>query len=256
MQPLDLHQEYSKIRTQGREISMETVTLESAEGNTAAKARTATFCDRLNHIIKMRPDVVRPGRSRTNDFASKFNIHYATANKLLNGKIDPSLALAWSIADAFDVSLNWLCGEGSRDVNEMRNESLVKILIFKTRSSEEQAFALVPAGELPRGFDSTNLVYAQTRTEKGDIENVIFKLITVPQEGKVHLIFDPKTKDTYLRRINVMPDRDELLCFTLETGAIETVKFSKAVFGQMSDAEKLCILGPVVARIKFGFKGD
>lgn len=219
-------------------------------------ALTGIFSDRLNQIINLRPGGIRPGRSRTNDFAAKFNIHYNTAHRLLHGKILPSVALLCSIAEAFDVSESWLLGRGARNVEDMRGESLVKIPIFKPRSAGSAAFATIPAGELPRDFDSTKLLYARTRTERGDVEDVIVRLMDEPQEGKVHLIYDPKIEDTYLRRINVIRARRELLCFTLETAAMETLRISDIVVGKESDTNQLSILGPVVARIKFAFKGD
>lgn len=230
--------------------------LEAGDGSPVSTELTGIFSDRLNQIIDLRPGDIRPGRSRTNDFAAKFNIHYNTAHRLLHGKILPSVELLYSIAGAFDVSESWLLGRGARNVKDMRGESLVKIPIFRPRSSRSAPFATIPADELPRDFDSTKLLYSRTRTERGDVEDVIVRLMDEPQEGKVHLIYDPKIDDTYLRRINVIAARGELLCFTLETAAMETVKISDVVVGGKGGTNMLSILGPVVARIKFGFKGD
>lgn len=215
-----------------------------------------TFCDRLTQIIDRRPDVVRKGRGRVNDFAAKFNIHYTTAHRLLEGKSLPSATLLCAIADKFEISESWLLGRGEPDVDVLLDKSSAKIQIFKPRSSEGKLFATIPISELPAGFDSSKLIYTRTVTERGREEDVIVKLMAEPSEGKVHLIYNPVDDSTYLRRINVLASKGDLLCFSVDTGATETLKAKDVVFGSLNVAKKLSVVGPVVARIRFGFKGD
>ncbi len=221
-----------------------------------SKELTVIFCDRLNQIIDRRPDIIRIGRGRTNDFAAKFDIHYTTAHRLLHGLSLPAATLLCNIAETFGVTESWLLGRGAPDVDEMLDESFVKLHIFKPRSSENNLFILFPTSELPAGFDSAALLYTRTATEKGEEEDVLVQQVAEPQEGKVHLIYNPEIENTYMRRINVIPTRGELLCFSLETGIMETMKMSDVVFGQTKGATKMSIVGPVIARVKLGFKGD
>ncbi len=230
--------------------------LEAGDESTVSSDLMAIFSERLNQAIDLHPEIIRPGRRRTNDFAAKFDIHYNTALRLLHGKILPSVVVLRSIADALDVTESWLLGRAVTNLKAMHDEPVVSIPIFKPRSSGNATCATIPAGELPPDFDATKLLYTRTRTERGDVEDVIVRLMDEPQEGRVHLIYDPKIEETYLRRINVIPARGELLCFTLETAAMETMRISDVVVGQKSETNKLSILGPVVARIKFAFKGD
>ncbi|ABD71957.1 hypothetical protein Rfer_4270 (plasmid) [Rhodoferax ferrireducens T118] len=227
-----------------------------SEENLVSKELTVIFCDRLNQIIDRRPEIIRVGRGRTNDFAAKFVIHYTTAHRLLHGLSLPSATLLCNIAETFGVTESWLLGRGAPDVDEMLDDSFVKLHIFKPRSPENNLFILFPASELPPGTDSATLLYTRTVTEKGEDEGVVVQQVAAPQEGKVHLIYNPEFDNTYLRRINVIHTRGELLCFSLETGTMETMKMSDVVFGQSKGATKTSIIGPVIARVKTGFKGD
>lgn len=227
-----------------------------SEENLVSKELTVIFCDRLNQIIDRRPDIIRIGRGRTNDFAAKFDIHYTTAHRLLHGLSLPAATLLCNIAETFGVTESWLLGRGAPDVDEMLDESFMKVHIFKPRSSEDNLFILFPSSELPSGVDTAKLIYTRVATEKGDQEGVLVQQVAEAQEGKVHLIYNPEFDNTYLRRINVIPTRGELLCFSLDSGTMETMKMSDVVFGQGKGAKKTSIMGPVIARVKFGFKGD
>lgn len=235
---------------------MSTKTVDPDEGSSNARELAVLFCDRLTQIIDRRPDVIRKGRGRINDFAAAFDIHYTTAYRLLNSESLPSCALLCSIADKFQVTESWLLGRGHDDVDVMLDESPVKIHILKPRSTESDLYATIPPSELPPGFDSSKLVYTRVFSENGEEEDVIVKMTAEPHEGKVHLIFDPQIDNTYLRRINVLPSRGELLCCTLDTGAMVTLKAADVVFGGKDGGKKLRIVGPVMARIRFGFRGD
>ena len=219
-------------------------------------ALAAIVCGRLNQIVDRRPDVVQAGRSRVTAFAAKIGVHYNTANRLLKGDILPSAVHLCRIAKEFEVSESWLLGRGSLTAYDAHEESLVKIHMFNPNAPEIDQFATVPVGLLPRGLNAARLLFARTRTAKGTFENVIVKLMADPQEDEVHLVYDPATGDTSLRRINVISTRNELLCLTLETGLMKTLKFSDVVLGEPCSTSKPSILGPVVARIKFGFGSD
>lgn len=214
------------------------------------------FSDRLTRILDQRPDVVMPGRSRTNDFAAKFNIHYATAHRLLNAKSLPSVDLLCSIAQTLGVTESWLLGRGDDRLVNPPTGSVVQIEVYNPTALNEAAFITIPSEVLPPNFDTRDLLVARARTELGDWEYVIARLNNAPQEGRVHLLYDPANGITYLRRINLIQNRGELLCATLETAAMETVKLSDVVIGDKHATSTLSILGPVVARLKFGFKGD
>lgn len=241
--------------------------VDAAPGATVGTAtRTAIFCDRLTQIIDRRHDVIRSGRGRTNDFASKFGMHYTTAHRLLNGESLPPAEVLCQLADAFDVTESWLLGRGANDVDDLLDNSATKIHIFNPRSDATDQFATIPTSELPAGFDSSKLIFNKTTTELGEDVSVIVKLTAEAQEGRVHLLFDPENSKTYLRRINVVPSRSELWCMGTDTGLSETLKIENVEFGNLQKRDpkdksqrgsgRVVILGPVIARIAFGFKGD
>lgn len=235
---------------------MEEDKLKAHADDSAFDALTAVVCKRLNHIVDRRPDVVQAGRSRVTDFAAKVGVHYNTANRLLRGEILPSAVHLCRIAKEFEVSESWLLGRGSLTAYDAQDESLVKIHVFNPHGSGIDQFATVPAGLLPRELNAAQLLFARTRSAKGNLENVIVKLMAHAHEDEVHLVYDPTTGDTSLRRINIISTRNELLCLTLETGLMKTLKISDVVLGEPCSTSKPCILGPVVARIKFGFGSD
>lgn len=214
------------------------------------------FCDRLTQIIDRRPDVIRAGRGRTNDFAVKFDIHYTTAHRLLHEESLPPAALLCKIADTFDVTESWLLGRGETDVDKLIDESSVKIHIFTPRTSSPPQYATIPSSELPALFDSSKLIFNRTTTEYGEEVSVVVKLTAEAHEGKVHLLYDPINARTYLRRINIIHSRGELLCVSTKNGVTETLKIDSLDFGQLENATKTCVLGPVVAHIAYSFKGD
>jgi hypothetical protein len=214
------------------------------------------FCDRLTQIIDRRPDVIRAGRGRTNDFAVKFDIHYTTAHRLLHEESLPPAALLCKIADTFDVTESWLLGRGESDVDTLVSDSAVKIHIFSPRSSSPPQFASMPASELPAGFDSARLIFNRTTTEFGSEVSVVVKLTAEAHEGKVHLLYDPVNARTYLRRINIIHSRNELLCVSTKNGTTETLKIEDLHFGDIESTTKTSVLGPVVAHIAYSFKGD
>jgi transcriptional regulator with XRE-family HTH domain len=230
------------------------------------KALIAVFTDRLTQIIDRRQDVIRSGRGRTNDFAVKFGMHYTTANRLLKGESLPPADVLCQIAEAFDVTESWLLGRNSYDVDELLDNGSTRIHIFNPRSESSDKFLTIPTTELPMGFDSSKLVFNKTTTELGEDVSVIVKLTAEVQEGRVHLLYDPKNAKTYLRRINIVPSQGALFCFGTDTGLSETLKIENVEFGNLSKRDdqsidesksyKVVILGPVVARIAFGFKGD
>jgi transcriptional regulator with XRE-family HTH domain len=220
------------------------------------KVLLVVFCDRLNQIIDRRIDVIRSGRGRINDFKDKLGIHYTTAHRLLSGDALPNVALLHKIAKIFDVTEHWLLGGGASDIDAQVEMSGVKIHLFRPRSPDSEQTITVPVELFPEGFDSAQLVWNSTVSGVGDPQEVVVKKTAEPAEGRVHLLYDPVTERTFLRRINVVPSTAELLCFSLETGAVERIKTTEVVFGQTTKAEKLSIVGPVVARVTFGFKGD
>lgn len=225
--------------------------------STVTSELAVIFCDRLTQIIDRRPDVIRKGRGRVNDFADKFQIHYTTAHRLLNGESLPAAALLCQIADTFEVTESWLLGRGAHDVDQMVDEAMVKIKIFKPRSPDSNLYATIPSTEIPQGTDSSTLLYTRTDSD-GGTEDVVVKMMAEPSDGKVHLVYDPANEKTYLRRITVMPGHEgELLCFSLGTGATERLSLKNLVFGVIDGAEKkLSIVGPIVARVVYKFKGD
>lgn len=225
--------------------------------NSVGAELTVIFCDRLTQIIDRRPDVIRKGRGRVNDFADKFGIHYTTAHRLLHGESLPSAVLLCQIADTFEVTESWLLGRGAHDVDEMVDEAMVKIKIFKPRSPDSNLYATIPSTELPQGMDSSTLLYTRTVSDAGP-EDVVVKMMAEPSDGQVHLIYDPANEKTYLRRLNVMPGHEgELLCFSLGTGATERLSTKNIVFGAIDGTDKkLSIVGPIVARVVYKFKGD
>lgn len=218
--------------------------------------RITVFCDRLNQICDRRPSVIRSGRGRVGDIAAKFGIHYTSAYRLLNALGLPNCELLWKMADEFDVSESWLLGRGPSNVDDLLDKSPVQIHVFNPRSSEVGNFATVPAGLLPVGFDSSKLIYSRVITETGHDEDVLVRLTAEPQEGKVHLFFDPSNDHTHLRRVNIDFAKRQLMCSTTETAQISMIPQDSVVYGQTQDAKKLSILGPVVARVVYGFKGD
>lgn len=234
---------------------MTTALLAKEDGTIFSNDLTRTFCDRLNQLIDRRPDVIRTGRGKVVDFASKFDIHYTTAHRLIHAESLPSATLLLKIADTFDVSESWLLGRGSREIEDMLGEALTRISIFNPREPELSRFIGLPAGVIPSEMDTSTLIYTRTGVDAQD-DHVLVKTTAEPIDGRVHLVYDPATKITYLRRISVMLGRDELLCFSLGNGQTETLKNADIVFGQTNEAQKLSIVGPVVARVSFGFKGD
>lgn len=209
------------------------------------------FSDRLNKMIDRRPDIIRRGHGKVVDFAAKFSIHYTTAHRLINAENLPSSQLLVKIADVFDVSESWLLGRGSRDVED---ESLTRINVFNPRQPDPKLYIGLPDGVIPAGIDTSALIYNRVGVDGGDC--VIVKIMAEPVDGSVHLVYDHKSKITYLRRISVMLGRNELLCFNLDNGQTETLKNENIVFGQTQDAQKLSVVGQVVARVSFGFKDD
>lgn len=225
---------------------------------TVFEALTTVVCERLNMIIDKRTDVIQPGKSRIPAFALVVDVHYNTANRLLKGEILPSAVHLCRIAKEFGVTESWLLGRGEIDDYNGNDSPFYKVQIFDPNVTQNEHFITIPIGQLPLGLSSDKLVFTQTQTEMGETENVVVKLSNNAHDGKVHLIYDSTiaARKTYMRRINVIEGRDELVCFTLETGQVEIHKFKDVVFGLMNGTDKLSIMGPVLARIQLTFKGD
>ena len=61
------------------------------------------------------------------DFAKYLGISFAAASRYENGIMVPSIDIGMQIAEKCNVTLDWLCGCGSDDAPERRNNGLYSI---------------------------------------------------------------------------------------------------------------------------------
>lgn len=219
--------------------------------NEAEKVLRAIFADRLTQIIDRRVDVIRKGRGRIGDFADKFQIHYTTAFRLMNGTSLPGAVLLCQIADAFDVTESWLLGRGVADIDKMIDEGFIKIHLFSPRGNDASDTCLtVPASIVPSGLDSAKLLYVKVAANDGlQDDAVIIKVTPEAQDGKIHLIYDPADDTTVLRQISVHQAKGKISAICLKDGSPTVYDIKDLVFGETKDASKLSIVGPVALRI-------
>ena len=220
------------------------------------KALLVVFSDRLTQIVDRRPDIIKTGKGRISDFALKFDIHYTTAYRLFCAKGLPNAALLVDIANTFDVSESWLLGREAADIDDYLAESRLKIAIFSPRSNDPDLFLSLPTSEIPAGLDSSQLLFAKGLADLGPQTRVLVKVAAEPHDGRVHLIYDPKNHTTFLRRVTVLPASRQLAMCGMHNPTQDIVALTKVVFGKTNDAKKLSVVGPVLARLIFGFKGD
>lgn len=232
-------------------------TIETLEGEQSTPSQLVKiFGERLNVIVDRHPDKVTPGRPRVNAFAKLFEIHYSTADRLLACEGLPSVTLLARIAQTFNTTESWLLGRNTEDQSTSSPYPSVQIRNFSELPEGLVPFGMIAQEIFPPGFDSSNLLFTRVREEGESDEDVIVKVSTKPENGKVHLFHDPVTARRFLRRVTFLPEKKEYLCGTLKTGNITIVKFENVLLGEPESDSKLCIVGPVVARIKYFFKGD
>lgn len=211
------------------------------------------FADRLTQLVDRRPDLFRKGQGRIKDFANRYKLHHTTANKYLAAQAFPDAQLLYAICEDFDASIDWLLGRGPADIDEMLDGTLLNVEIFSPRSNAKETMR-IPPGILPAGADSSKLVGAVVRRAGPNLitSNVVLvKVMSEPQEGANHLLYDPVHERTLTARINVNLQRTKVSVVSSNSGSIETIDYDSVVFGELEGAEKLSIVGPVVGVVSF-----
>lgn len=211
------------------------------------------FADRLTQLVDRHPDLFRKGQGRIKDFATRYRLHHTTANKILAAQAFPDAELLFQIAQDFHTSLDWLMGRGPADIDELLEGALLNVEIFSPRSNAKEVMR-IPPSILPAGADSSKLIGAVVRRSGPNLITanvVLVKVMSEPQEGANHLLYDPVHERTLTARINVNLQRTKVSVASSNSGSIETIDYDSVVFGELEGAEKLSIVGPVVGVVSF-----
>jgi len=211
------------------------------------------FADRLTQLVDRHPDLFRRGQGRIKDFASRYKLHHTTANKILAGQAFPDAQLLYQISDDFQTSIDWLLGRGPSDIDDLLEGELLNVQIFSPRSNAKEVMK-IPASILPAGADTSKLVAAVVRRSGPNLNTanvVLVKVMSEPQEGANHLLYDPIHERTLTARINVNLQRTKVSVASSNSGSIESIDYESVVFGELEGAEKLSIVGPVVGVVSF-----
>ena len=214
-----------------------------------SKALTMVFCDRLNQAIDRRPDVIRKGRGRTNDFKDRFGLHYTTAHRLLEGQVLPTAPQLQKFANFFGLPIGWFLGEGEPDVDAEISRSNLKIEIFDPHSSKLK-YLTAPVEDFMTGFDTGRLIMHRLPGHRGD-EVVFVRVQHRMTDGAVHLIHAHEDDTTLLRRLSFgRGPSDTIMAVSHRTGHASKYLPSECNFGERTDPDKkFTIIGPVVAMI-------
>lgn len=214
-------------------------------GNT--NALMAMFCDRLNQAIDRRPDVIRTGRGRTNDFKDRFGLHYTTAHRLLEGEALPNFELLSDMSRFFDLPVGWFYGEGAADIDVQIDQSSLGMELFAPRSNKSKS-AQLPLELFPAGFDSGRLMICRVAGATGQ-EVLIVRVSSEARDGEEHVIYFPENDSLEVRRLSLRKGpSDAITAVSPRTGDAYALHPSECQFGEPSK-QKITVIGPVVAKL-------
>lgn len=203
----------------------------------------AVFLDRLNQALNEHTATFPPGRGRVVAFARCFDIHYTTAQRILEKGVLPGTRTLIEIAHALGVTCDWLLGASA---GYAPRPNTVEVMRYAPLEAGHMAshFTLPTDDPAFAGNEGRQLVFASATGRFHRQRKVIAVLDGSCADEQVCLIYFPGSCRMELRRVQMAGPN--VFLHTGDGRDSERFVATDLDFGLTHTGGNPCVVGPVL----------